>query len=60
MKIYPKILLTTVPLVLLSLLAAAGITYYLSFNALTNLAENWLDTRLSEAVDVAAEHEESS
>jgi methyl-accepting chemotaxis protein len=58
MKIYPKILLTTVPLVLLSLLAAAGVTYYLSFNALTNLAENWLDTRLSEAVDVAAEHEE--
>jgi methyl-accepting chemotaxis protein len=58
MKIYPKILLTTVPLVLLSLLAAAGVTYYLSFNALTNLAENWLDTRLSEAVDVAVEHEE--
>jgi methyl-accepting chemotaxis protein len=57
-KIYPKILLTTVPLVLLSLLAAAGVTYYLSFNALTNLAENWLDTRLSEAVEVAAEHEE--
>jgi methyl-accepting chemotaxis protein len=58
MKIYPKILLTTVPLVLLSLLAAAGVTYYLSFNALTNLAENWLDVRLSEAVDVAAEHED--
>lgn len=58
MKIYPKILLTTVPLVLLSLLAAAGVTYYLSFNALSNLAENWLDTRLSEAVEVAAENEE--
>jgi HAMP domain-containing protein len=58
MKIYPKILLTTVPLVLLSLLAAAGVTYYLSFNALTELAEDWLDTRLSEGVDVAAEHEE--
>lgn len=58
MKIYPKILLTTVPLVLLSLLAAAGITYYLSFNALTNLAENWLDTRLSEGIDIAAENEE--
>jgi HAMP domain-containing protein len=40
------------------LLAATGVTYYLSFNALTKLAENWLETRLSEAVDVAAEHEE--
>jgi len=58
MKIYAKILLTTLPLVLLSLLAAAGITYYLAFNALTELAENWLETRLSEAVDVATEHEE--
>jgi methyl-accepting chemotaxis protein len=58
MKIYPKILLTTVPLVLLSLLAVAGVTYYLSFNALTILAENWLDTRLSEGVGIVAEHEE--
>lgn len=58
MKIYAKILLTTLPLVLLSLLAAAGITYYLAFNALTELAENWLETRLSEAMDVATEHEE--
>ncbi len=58
MRIYTKILLVTLPLVLLALLAGAGITYYLSRNALTTLAENWLETRLSEAVQVVAEQEE--
>jgi signal transduction histidine kinase len=58
MKIYTKILVATLPLVLLALLAGAGTTYYLSRNALTLLAENWLETRLSEAVQAVAEHEE--
>jgi len=58
MKIYPKILFTTLPLVILSLLAAVGTTYYSSRNALTDLAETWLATRLSDAMQVATEHEE--
>ena len=58
MKIYPKILFTTLPLVILSLLAAVGTTYYFSHNALTDLAETWLETRLSDAMQVATEHEE--
>ncbi|OQY44562.1 MAG: hypothetical protein B6242_12425 [Anaerolineaceae bacterium 4572_78] len=57
MKIYTKILLTTLPLVLIALLAGAGTTYYLSRNAINNLAENWLSTRLSESVEIATEHE---
>ena len=49
MKIYTKILAATLPLVLLSLIIGAGVTYYLSRSALTALAEEWLETRLSEA-----------
>ena len=58
MKIYTKILLVTLPLIIISLLAAVGTTYYFSHNALTELAETWLETRLSEAVRAAAEREE--
>ncbi len=57
MKIYGKIVLTTMPLVLFSLIAAVGISYYFSYHALRNLAETWLSTRLSEAVKAAQEQE---
>jgi PAS domain S-box-containing protein len=58
MKIYTKMLLITLPLVLSALLVGAGITYYLSSQALGNLAETWLETRLSEAVRAIAQNEE--
>ena len=55
MNIYTKILAATIPLVLLSFLAAGGISYYLSRNALGILAEEWLDTRAQEAMRAAQE-----
>ena len=58
MKTYSKILLVTLPLVLLSLLAGAGGTYYLSKQSLEHLADNWLQTRLSDAMELVAENEE--
>jgi PAS domain S-box-containing protein len=58
MKIYSKILLFTLPLVLLSLLSGAGGTYYLSKQSLEHLADNWLQTRLTEAMQIVAENEE--
>jgi hypothetical protein len=47
MKTYSKILLATLPLVFCLLLATVGTTYYFSRTALTELAETWLETRLS-------------
>jgi len=58
MNIYTKILAATIPLVLLSFLAAGGISYYLSRNALGVLAEEWLDTRGQEAMRAAQEQVE--
>ena len=58
MNIYTKIILSTLPLVFFSLIAAVGTTYYFSYNALTDLAEIWLETRLSEAVQAATEQED--
>lgn len=54
MNTYPKILISTLPLVFLLLLSTGGIVYHFSRTALTELAETWLDTRLSEAIQVAA------
>jgi PAS domain S-box-containing protein len=54
MNTYSKILITTLPLVFLLLLSTVGTTYYFWRSAFTELAETWLDTRLSEAVQVAA------
>ena len=45
-------------MVLLALMAGAGITYYLSSQALGNLAKNWLETRLTEAVQTIAANEQ--
>jgi len=58
MKIYTKILLTTLPLVILSLLSAMGMTYYFSQNALTDLAKTLLKSRLKEALKNSAERDE--
>jgi len=58
MKIYGKILLATLPLVLLAFLVAGGITYYLSRDALTHIAEQWLETRGLEALEAAREQAE--
>lgn len=55
MKIYSKILLTTLPLVLLSTLVSAGVTYWLSRSALDEVANRWLESRLPEAVRAVAE-----
>ena len=52
MKIYSKILLTTLPLGFCLLLATVGTAYYFSRTALTELAETWLETRLDEALVV--------
>jgi len=57
MNIYAKIVLTTLPLVIFSLVAAVGTTYYFSYNALTGLAETLLEARLSEAVRAARQQE---
>lgn len=57
MNTYTKIMLTTLPLVIFFLLATVGTTYHFSRNALIDLAETWLDTRLSDAVDIARTQE---
>jgi len=53
MNIYSKILLTTLPMVIFFLFTTVGTSYYFSKNALVDLGETWLDTRLSEAMDIA-------
>ncbi len=55
MKIYPRILLNILPLILVGLLFVGGLTYYLSQNAMSNLAEKWLATKLADARRVATE-----
>ncbi|MBU0462119.1 MAG: PAS domain S-box protein [Proteobacteria bacterium] len=57
MKTYTKILITTLPLVFFFLIATVGISYYFSHNALTYLAEEWLSTRASEAMEIVEKHE---
>ncbi|MHC4180266.1 MAG: GAF domain-containing protein, partial [Planctomycetota bacterium] len=55
MKIYSKILLATLPLLLLAFAVAGGITFFLSRAALTDIAEQWLETRGLEALQAAQE-----
>lgn len=57
MNTYTKILLTTLPLVIFFLFATVGTTYHFSRKALIDLAETWLDTRLSDAIDIARTQE---
>ena len=56
MKIYPRILLNTLPLIFLGLLFVGGVIYYLSQNALNNLAEKWLTTKLVDATRIVTEN----
>jgi PAS domain S-box-containing protein len=57
MKTYGKILLTTLPLVIVSLWIVVETTYFFSRTALVDLGETWLDTRLSEAMVVVSSQE---
>ncbi len=58
MKIYPKILLTTFPLVLFPLLLVAGMTYFFSLKALNSMGDTWLKDRLTEVTDIAEKYKE--
>ena len=57
MKAYTKILITMLPLVFFFLITTVGISYYFSRSALTDLAEEWLSTRSSEAMEIVEKHE---
>ncbi|MBA3012661.1 MAG: PAS domain S-box protein [Proteobacteria bacterium] len=57
MNTYGKILLTTLPLVIFFLLLTVGTTYHFSRNALIDLGQTWLATRLSEAMDITRTQE---
>lgn len=57
MKTYTKTLLTTLPVVIISLALTVATTYYFSKKAMTDLAELWLASRLSEAMDIVKEQE---
>jgi PAS domain S-box-containing protein len=58
MKTYGKILLTTLPLVIVSLWVIVETTYFFSRTALVDLGETWLDTRLSEAMVIVSSQEQ--
>jgi class 3 adenylate cyclase/HAMP domain-containing protein/putative methionine-R-sulfoxide reductase with GAF domain len=58
MKIYGKILLATLPLLLIAFIVAGGITFYLSRDALGVIAEQWLETRSLEALKSAQDQQE--
>ena len=58
MKIYPKILLVTLPLLVLGLLAMGILTYALTRTAMDGLADKWLSTKLSEAMRMARENQD--
>jgi signal transduction histidine kinase len=53
MKIYSKILLTILPIAILLLIIMCVIQSHFSSKALTTLATTWLETRLSEAIEMA-------
>ncbi|MDM8556538.1 ATP-binding protein [Desulfococcaceae bacterium HSG7] len=57
MKIYPKILISILPLIVLSILVSVGAIYYLAYNALNNLSEKWLSTKLADAIRTVCENE---
>jgi len=57
MKIYTKILITMLPLVLVFFIATGSMTYYFSRTALTDLAEEWLSTRSEEAMEIVKKQE---
>jgi PAS domain S-box-containing protein len=58
MNTYTKILLTTLPLMVIFLFTIVGTAYYFSRTALVDLGETWLDTRLSEAMVIVTSQEQ--
>ena len=58
MNTYSKVLIYTLPLVFLLLLSTVGVAYHFSRTALTELAETWLGTRLSEALQIVVGHDD--
>lgn len=58
MNTYSKILITTLPLFFALFLSTVGVAYYFSRLALTELAEIWLDARLSEAMEVVVDQDQ--
>ena len=58
MKIFHKILIITLPAVLIALFMGAWLTYYFSRQAVDLIAERWLNTRLNEAVSQVVRQEE--
>ncbi len=58
MKIFGKILMTTLPLVLFFLVLMVMTTFILSKTALEDLGETWLDTCLSSALEVVQTQDE--
>ncbi|MCP4023337.1 MAG: PAS domain S-box protein [Desulfobacteraceae bacterium] len=57
MSIYGKILATTLALVIITLVATVGTSFYFSNRALTDLAQTWLQARLKEAKHIAEAQE---
>lgn len=55
MKIYPRILVNILPLIVIGFLTVGGLAYSLSAGAMTHLAEQWLDTKLEDGLRVASE-----
>jgi len=59
MKIYHKILLTLLPIVILLLIFMGAIHSHFTSKALTTLATTWLETRLSEAIHIAEQQNDN-
>jgi methyl-accepting chemotaxis protein len=57
MNIYPKLLTATLPVVFVFIVTAMGTTYYFAYQALTTLADRWIETRLVEAMAATSEQE---
>ena len=57
MNAYAKIIATTLPLALFFFFSAVATTYYFAHQSLTELAERWLATRLTEAIAKISEQE---
>ncbi|MEW5910727.1 MAG: hypothetical protein AB1659_13065, partial [Thermodesulfobacteriota bacterium] len=57
MTIFLKILIVILPILMVSMTGAIGITFYYSHSALKEMAKNWLWIRLDEAVRLAVDQE---
>ncbi len=57
MKIHHKLLGVTLPIALIALLMGSYVTFHLSRQALHQIAQQWLETRLNEAMSVVHQQE---